>query len=418
MKKLLTLILPLLHLGSLAAGAEFFELPPIHYSKTASNDAMTRLSEDIAKGDWVIPPGSGKEFLRAVLDRLDIPIESQVLVFSKTSLQTRLINEKNPRAIYFSPDAYVAWVPGGKIEVIVEDENLGPVFYLLSAPVNGRPAQVERETDACLQCHATSGTEGVPGLFIRSVNPDENSHAILSLAHNLVDDTTPIQKRWGGWYITGKSGDPHLANRTTTEDVGLAPEHSSLMELSEKFDTEKYLTPTSDIVAIMILEHQCRIHNLLTKAKFGHKRAHFYHNAIQKDLPLTDKTGMTWKQADHVSDEILDALLFKGETEMGGTGVEGSPQFVKAFTQKGIVSKKGKTLRTLRLYSRLFKYRCSYMIHSKAFKSLPKIVKNRVITKLKAALSEEGLPRYSYLSKREKKTITAILTDTVKSYQE
>ncbi|MFT6498136.1 MAG: hypothetical protein ACJAT6_000262, partial [Akkermansiaceae bacterium] len=110
---------------------DFFELPPIKYSETASEDAVAQMAKEIESGDWVVPPSDGKSFLKAVLKKLDIPEESQVLVFSKTSLQNSLINQRNPRALYFSMDAYVGWMPGGKVEVIIQDKTLGPVFYTI-----------------------------------------------------------------------------------------------------------------------------------------------------------------------------------------------------------------------------------------------------------------------------------------------
>lgn len=122
-------------------GQDFFELPPIKYSETASQDEMAKLAARIEAGDWVVPPSDGKSFLRAVLEKLNVPVESQVLVFSKTSLQNSLINQRNPRSVYFSMDAYVGWVPGGKVEVIIEDEKLGPVFYVLEPPFGDQPPQ-------------------------------------------------------------------------------------------------------------------------------------------------------------------------------------------------------------------------------------------------------------------------------------
>ena len=51
---------------------------------------------------------------------------SQVLVYSKTSINAAFITARNPRAIYFTDDAYVAWVPGsGEIEGEVIDVGEG-----------------------------------------------------------------------------------------------------------------------------------------------------------------------------------------------------------------------------------------------------------------------------------------------------
>ncbi len=400
----------------IAGAVDFFEMPPILYSKTASQDAVTRMQQDLENGDWVVTPTSGKEFLRAVLDRLNVPVESQVLVFSKTSLQNSFINHKNPRAIYFSNDIYVAWVPGGKIELIAEDAQLGPVFYTLTMPRKSKPPLIKRETDSCLQCHADSRTEGVPGLFIRSVIPDKNSHALLNYGTTLVHDSTPIQKRWGGWYVTGKSDSPHLGNQQSIEGENLIPQKQNVPHLNSFIDTTKYLQPESDIVALMILEHQCRIHNLLTKAKYGYRRATWFQKSIQQNLPINDPNGMSWKNADQSADEILSALLFEDEIELEEDGVQGGERFKDAFLSRDIAPSSGRGLRSLKLYRHLFKYRCSYMIYSKAFRHLPKPVKERVIIKLKQALSDEGTPKFAYLSLREKQKIRAILNDTLPSF--
>jgi len=114
--------------ASVEAGQDFFELPPIKYSQTASQDAVAKMAAEIESGDWVIGNVDGKTFLKAVLNKLKVPEESQVLVFSKMSLQNSLINQRNPRSIYFSIDTYVGWVRREKVEVIVGDEKLGPVF--------------------------------------------------------------------------------------------------------------------------------------------------------------------------------------------------------------------------------------------------------------------------------------------------
>ena len=410
------LVLTLAVSGFANAAPDFFEMSPINYSKTASSDEMTKLAAEITNGEWAAPSGSGKEFLRSVLKRLSIPIESQVMVFSKTSLQNSLINHRNPRAIYFSNDAYVGWVPGGKVEVIVEDEKLGPVFYVLSPPIGDKAPVIERHTDSCLQCHGNSRTEGVPGMLIRSVNPDENSHPLLSHGTTLVDHATPIKQRWGGWYVSGESGDPHLGNRSTVEGEELKAEIADLKDLSEIIDTEKYLVATSDIVALMVLEHQCRMHNLLTKAKLNYKRSLWFQQSMQKDLSPEDPKSMAWKSADQLANDVVEGLLFKDEFELAGDGLAGSEAFAEAFAKGGVESERGKSLRDMRLYERVFKYRCSYMIYSKAFKSLPGLVKKRVLEKLKLALSEEGVEEFDYIGSRERKSIRAILEETVPGY--
>lgn len=400
------------------SGQDFFERAPIFYSETASDDEVARLAGEIETGDWVAGSLEGKEFLRAVLKKLKVPEESQVLVFSKTSLQNSLINQRNPRAIYFSMDAYVGWVPGGKVEVIIEDRKLGPVFYTIDPPIADRPAKIVRETDSCLQCHATSRTSGVPGMFIRSVVPDQNSHAILSAGTSLVTDSTPLKDRWGGWYVTGSSDHPHLGNRwvadSKLEEVDFAPEVSKYENLAELIDTKKYLRPTSDILALMVLEHQCRTHNLMTKAKMGYQRARYFQKSYREGEDLDSREGMSWKTADSSAKEIVKALLFTDEVDPGGDGVEGAKAFEEAFDGMGVKTAKGKSLRDLRLYERLFKNRCSYMIYSLAFEGMPKLVKERAFHHLRLALSDEV---ENHLGSREKKAILAILTETVPGFK-
>lgn len=407
-----------LGLFTVQGAQDFFELPPIKYSETASNDAVARMAKEIESGDWVLPPSDGKEFLRAVLKKLDIPEESQVLVFSKTSLQNSLINQRNPRALYFSMDAYVGWMPGGKVEVIIQDEKLGPVFYTIDPPFGDRPAKVVRATDSCLQCHATSRTSGVPGMFIRSVVPDQNSHPILSAGTSLVTDSTPLKDRWGGWYVSGSSDHPHLGNRwvpdSELDGVEFPAEVSKLDDLSSLIDTSKYLQPTSDIVALMVLEHQCRTHNLMTKAKMSFLRAQYFQKSYSDEEDLSSPDGMSWKTADSTAKEIVNAFLFADEVDPGGDGVEGSEAFAGAFAKRGVKTEKGKSLRDFRLYGRIFKNRCSYMVHSLAFKGLPDMVKERVFFHLRHALESET---DNHLSSREKKTVRGILEETVPGFK-
>jgi len=404
--------------NNLKAGQDFFELPPIQYSETASHDEMAKLASQIEAGDWVFPPSDGKGFLRAVLEKLKVPIESQVLVFSKTSLQNSLINQRNPRSLYFSINAYVGWVPGGKVEVIIEDEKLGPVFYVLVPPFGDQPPKVTRVTDSCLQCHATSRTSGVPGMLIRSVVPDQNSHPILSAGTTLVTDATPLKDRWGGWYVSGAADDPHLGNRWIDEapldDVSLPAEVTKLAELSSLIDTDKYLQPTSDVVALLVLEHQCRTHNLITSAKFNYLRSRYFHKSFGDEEDLDSPEGMSWKTADSTAKEIVGAFLFTDEIELGGEGVEGSESFAEAFAKGGVADESGKSLRDFRLYARIFKNRCSYMIYSKAFKGLPDPVRERVFHHLREALSPEA---ENHLGTLEKKTIVGILTETVPGFK-
>ena len=155
-------------------------------------------------------------------------------------------------------------------------------------------------------------------------------------------------------------------------------------------------------------------HNLMTKAKMGFLRARYFQESYSEDEDLTSKDGMSWKTANSSAKEIVSAFLFEDEVDPGGDGVEGSDAFARAFVEKGLENAKGKSLRDLRLYGRIFKNRCSYMIHSMAFKGLPDMVKEKVFFHLRSALSED---LDNHLSEREKKTLRGSLEETVPGFK-
>lgn len=191
---------------SAAGQAEFWDLPPIRYSASKANDSLTRLAGDLASGAKRVEGTSGLERLKFVLKELRVPMESQMLVFSKTSHQNPLIHPKNPRALYFSEDVYIGYVPGGAIEAVVVDPNLGPVFYLIKADGPGGLA-IERDFSNCMSCHGTARTENVPGMQVRSVYPNADGHPLLAMGTSHVTHDTPLAQRWGGYYVTGHETD-------------------------------------------------------------------------------------------------------------------------------------------------------------------------------------------------------------------
>ncbi len=416
----LVMVLFFLSLGIVRA-VDFFELPPIAYSITASDEEASRLAAEVAAGTWDYPKNH-LQFLQALLDKLDIPVESQVLVFSKTSLQTELISPQNPRAIYFSQDAYLAWVPGGVMELIVTDENLGPVFYTVTPPLGDDPAKITRATDTCLQCHGTTQTEGVPGLFQRSVAPAPSGHPVLRAGTSIITDASPISERWGGWYVTGQSDNAHLGNRTLI-DKGetrldfTAKRQKDLKTLKKRFDTDKYLRPTSDIAALLVLEHQAHMQNLLTKGLLDYRRALWFQKSLHADLDVDDPEGEIARVCRRHAEDIVREMLFCDETTLGGDGMEGNEEFAEKFTATGPRAESGRSLRDLRLYGRIFKHRCSYMIYSKAFRALPEMMEKMIYGRLREIMVAEKPPeRFAHLKTRERARILTILEGTVPDF--
>lgn len=406
-------------LASMAHGQrDFYELAPTRYSKGVATDRMAALAADWKSGKKPLPEGEALEVLRVVLAELGVPIESQALVFSKTSKQISLINPRNPRALYFGDNAYVGYVPGGDIEVVVDDAVLGPVFYMLHLNERGEGDWVRR-SNTCLQCHGTSRTELVPGLLIRSVYPDEDGQALLGAGTYLTTHASPLKERWGGWYVTGNHGEfRHMGNSLAVgrDDGGADFDFeagANWSSLQGRVNTSKYLQPTSDIVALMVLEHQCKMHNLLTKASLEYRRLVYLQRAINPDTDVLVEDGMAARAAKDLAEEILEYMLFCDEVELGD-GVEGSGAYVEAFEALGPRTEVGDSLRDLRLYGRLFKSRCSYMIYSTAFDTLPEVVRELVLRRLWEVMSgEDESELFSDLGSSEKRRILAIVKATV-----
>ena len=147
----------LLMAGSLYADDEF-EREPILYSQSTPENRISRLQQRLDQGELILTHDEKKSYLPALLQALDVPVESQMLVFSKTSLQLQRISPRTPRAIYFNDDVYVGFCQSGDvIEISAVDPQLGTVFYTLDQRESEKPL-FERRSDNCLVCHSSSRT--------------------------------------------------------------------------------------------------------------------------------------------------------------------------------------------------------------------------------------------------------------------
>ena len=406
---------------SFAQGSPDYELPPIEYSTTEASNRITRLT---AKLNASRPRVHEGRFLRWLLQETDVPVESQVLVFSKTSLQRDLITPRQPRSLYFNDDLYIGWVPGGLMEVTVTDPKLGMVFYALDSRDTEAPLRFQRDGD-CLSCHGGSMTRSWPGLMIRSVYPDGRGDPITSAGSTLVTHDTPIEQRWGGWYVTGKHGDTrHLGNVTARDggrDAVLDREAgANLSSLEKFFPTGNYLRPDSDIVALMVLEHQVLMHNRLCEGALRVRKWSHYQRQLQKEMgePIADHpVGTALRVLTHETDRILEALLFAEEIRLPDAGIQGAGDFEKAFAKNRRPDGAGRSLKDFDLRTRLFTFRCSYMIYSEAFESLPADLKNNVLRQLDGILTAKNPPtKFAHLPATERSAIRDILLATLPAY--
>jgi hypothetical protein len=379
------------------------EHPAIAYSKTASADPVTKLNRELAAGRTALAFDPATGYLRSVLQALDVPIESQVLVFSQTSFQAPRIDEKNPRAIYFSDQVAVGWVRGGDVlEIAAQDARQGTIFYSLPQTA-ARQLALERN-DSCLSCHLSWDTRAVPGPFVLTTYPRKSESEYAN--GGVVDHRDPLMNRWGGWYVTGKQVPPrHMGNRAMLrpdaaepQDTPAAPAYDAL---TGKIDLREYLTPRSDVVALLVLEHQAHLTNLITRVGWEARLAAHESGAPTLTPRVQEAIG-----------EMVDYMLFVDEARLT-TKIVGSAGFAEQFTARGPRDDKGRSLRDLDLGERLMRYPLSYMIYTPAFDALAGPVKDATYKRLWQILSGElTLPHYAHLTLARRQAIVEILRST------
>lgn len=396
-----------------------FEKGPIHYSTAPVHDSIATLQKKLDSGEVKLSYDSQQEYLPALLEALAVPRSSQMLVFSKTSLQLQKINPARPRAIYFSDTVYLGWVQQGDvIEAVSIDPELGPIFYALDVNQTDRP-QFVRDQGQCLVCHASSRTQGVPGLLVRSVFSDRSGHPIIGSGTFNIDHASPINKRWGGWYVTGTHGrQRHMGNQVAdsqAKPVTLDREAgANVTQLNSRLNTHPYLIPHSDLIALMVLEHQSQMQNRITRAAYETRSAMAYDQVMNKALerPLDTMSDSTQRRIDTVVEKLLRYLLYVEEVQLTAP-MKGTSSFATDFPQTGPRDSQGRSLRDFDLQSHLFKYRCSYLIYSASFDALPPEVQKPVFQRLWDILT--GLDtdsEFEHLSTSERKAILEILQET------
>jgi len=345
----------------------------------ATEDAIARLGVKLADGTATLQYRDEGGYLPSLLNLLGINLDSQVLVFSKTSFQHTLINPKNPRALYFNDNVAIGMVPGGTVyEMVALEPSHGLAFYTLDTKKSERPSFQRRGVE-CLFCHAP-GNKGAAALVVASVIPNAEGAPVYTSAFiDTIDHRTPFSRRWGGWYVTGTHGSQkHMGNAVSPD-----PEHpldldergaQNVTSLAGRFDLTKYLAPTSDIVALMTLEHQVGATNRL--------------GALGVQYRNTQRSGMTDPAIlDHEIRDLVDYLVFTEEAPFEAP-VKGVSPFTQTFAAQGPRDRRGRSLREFDLQTRLFRYRLSYMIYSDLFDGLPTLLRNRVYARLREVLSQ------------------------------
>jgi hypothetical protein len=386
------------------------EYPHIGYSSETPTDRVQKLGQLLATQKDILQFENENGYLTSILSELNISTNSQTLVFSKTSINARLITPGTPRAIYFSDDVYVGWVQGSEsLEIAATDPDLGMVFYTLAQEKTDKP-QIKRQNFLCLECHDTYGLTGggVPRLLMGSGTTDEYGRSASHEGWRLTDHQTPLEQRWGGWYVTGEhNNQAHLGNSiiTTSGSRILAQDNiNKIGALDGLIGDNRHLAETSDIIALMLLEHQIHIQNLLIRLQ--------WEASNNLDLELLDQKILS------ASEKLLEGMFMVGEAQIMGP-LSGDPQFQKDFETKGPYDRKMRSLRQLNLETRLFQYPFSYMIYSTTFEALPKPLRHHLFGRIWEVLI--GLDRsksFEHLSSADRSAILEILRSTKSDFRD
>lgn len=392
----------------------------IGYRQGDSQDPVARLQQRLERGEVRLDYDETTGYLAAVLRELQIPVSSQGLVFSKTSFQLHRIEPHHPRAIYFNDDAYVGWVRGGEVlELAAVDPVRGGIFYVLDQTRTARPKFIRN--DECLQCHAANNTRHVPGFVVRSVYPDDRGYPISSLGSHVTNHTSPLRERWGGWYVTGTHGTERHAGNMLFDEKS-RPENpesltgGNLTSLVGKFSPREYLSPHSDVVALLVLEHQTQTHNLVTRLNYETRLA-LHHQRVLDDALQRKTVGLsdsTRRRIERAASELVRQLLLVGEARWRDP-IRGTSSFAREFSASGRRDRQGRSLRDLDLQTRLFRYPCSYLIYSESIHRLPDEARAELWRQLELALTGKSTgPDIPTIPPTEAQNIIEILRDTKK----
>lgn len=382
-----------------------FKSPPHSYLEAQPRDRFARLLESAQKGEVKLDTRSDKAFLSSLLAALNVPVSSQLLVFSASSLQSEIINPRNPRALYFNEDTYVGWVPGGLIEIIAADPQHGPMFYVFDRlRASGPVPNVQRSTK-CMNCHAGNATRRLPGLIAESLLVSRAGSSLETYRRDVQGHQIPLEDRFGGWHLTGEH---HLVNHKANV---MGASRAGKLELipvppGEFSDLGLHLLPTSDILPHLVHEHQMGFENRLVYAIYTHRQL----KSEAQGLPL----GAAAKaELEERAQELARYIVFADEAKFPAQGIQGDAAYVQDFQRDRKATQAGLSLKDLDLKTRLFKHRCSFMLYTETWKEAPQELKERVYFHMAAYLRDQPDAQHAHLPPAERLAIRGILKETL-----
>ena len=376
---------------------------PINYPDEETSDAIAKLKDAVEKGETNLPFSEKHGYLPAVLKALNVPLESQLLVFSKTAVNQKIISPTNPRAIYFNDEVSVAWVPGAaELELTAIDPLKGGMFYLIPQEAAERPEI--RRNSRCLACHVGITTLRVPGFMIRSFFTKDDGKPVSG--YSRVTHDMPLWKRWGGWYVTGTHGKrPHRGNLIGVDKAESFKDRplqgGNVDALNEFFPVKDYLAPTSDIVAHLVFDHMMNGFNLIIRVNYEArlKRQSDAEEQLLRYLLFADEPRL---------DTTISAVGDRGELD--ASPIRGN-DFAQWFSKQSLADGKPDRLRELDLKTRLQRHRVSFLVNHRLFRGLPCAVRDRLMGRMQQALESANAdePLTSHIPISERREILAIL---------
>ena len=414
------LVVSLLLCSTLTGFSQFYndyELEPHGYFSKDAKDPVTLLMKRVQRGEVLIKEPNGKPLVERLLRELGLNKDSQVLVFSRTSLQRREVSYSNPRALYFNESVYLGWMPNGRIEIASFDPELGPIFYF-QRELDDASSPLLTRTRSCLGCHAGDATNFLPGSLGRSVYPDKSGRSLRSIDdYRRSGHHIPLHDRYGGWFVSGNHGAMrHMGNAIASREGGKITidreQFANLEKLDRFFSTEAYPAPGSDIAALLVFDHQVTMHHRLVEAAYRARQSLFDSKLDPEETDVSKLSeGRSTDEFLEGRDKVVDYLLFRDETPIPKVSCD--PAFRRAFTANRIADSRKRSLKDLRLDGRIFENRCSYMIYSPTFEQFPPMLKGAIYARIHEILtSPKPVEGFDYLGKDEKRRILEILDET------
>ena len=229
------------------------------------------------------------------------------------------------------------------------------------------------------------------GPRVRRLYTGSDGQPIFNCGFFVSDHDSPFSERWGGYYVTGTHGAMrHMGNMLAEREGGLREVDykagANVTDLGKLVNTRPYPSRHSDIVALMVLEHQSQMQNLITRARYQEIRGEYYDKALEPEQGF--RSELTRRLVRRAGEELVRYMLFSDEFQLASP-VKGTSGFSEEFSGKGPHDKRGRSLYELDLDKRLFKYPLSYVVYSAAFDALPDVSQKQVYRRIAGILRVE-----------------------------